>query len=125
MIRQAASYGVVGALQLLLDWFSFVALSSIGMFTVPANLVGRVSGAVLGFWLNGLLTFRDQSGSRLGWLRLRRFMISWGVMTALSTAGVYWIDHLAGLQWAWVAKPVLDSALAALGFLVSRFWIYK
>jgi putative flippase GtrA len=125
LLRQGLGYGAVGLLQLLVDWLCFVGLTMLGLDVVPANLAGRVVGAVLGFWLNGVLTFRDDAGGRLGWRRLRRFAISWAVMSLLSTAGVYFVDHVVGLRWAWLAKPVLDASLAGLGFVVSRYWIYR
>lgn len=125
LLRQGAAYGAVGAVQLLLDSAMFVGLTALGLQTVPANLAGRVAGALLGFWLNGVLTFRDAAGSRLGWRRLHRFLASWGVMSVLSTIAVAWIDRGAGLHWAWLAKPAVDAVLALLGFLVSRHWIYR
>ncbi|GAB6195007.1 GtrA family protein [Lysobacter xanthus] len=125
LLRQGASYGLVGALQLLLDWLGFVALTSLGVATVPSNIAGRILGAALGFWLNGVLTFRQAGEGRLGWRRFLRFLASWSTMTLLSTLAVHAIDAGAGLQWAWMLKPAVDAALAALGFIVSRYWIYR
>lgn len=125
LLRQGLGYGAVGLLQLLVDWLCFVGLTALGLAVVPANLAGRIVGALLGFWLNGVVTFRDSAGSRLGWHRLRRFALSWAVMSLLSTAGVYLVDDIVGLRWAWLAKPVLDAGLAGLGFLASRYWIYR
>lgn len=125
LLRQGAGYGVVGAVQLLLDWALFVMLSALGANTAVANLAGRIGGALLGFWLNGVFTFRDAEGSRLGWARLRRFLVSWAAMTVLSTLAVAAIDRHLGLHWAWLAKPAVDALLALGGFLVSRHWIYR
>lgn len=125
LLRQGAGYGAVGVVQLLLDWALFVGLSAFGAPTVAANLVGRIGGALLGFWLNGIVTFRGAGGSRLGWTRLGRFLLSWAVMTLLSTLAVALLDRHAGLQWAWLAKPVVDALLALCGFVVSRYWIYR
>lgn len=125
LVRQGLSYGLVGGLQLLLDWLGFVALTLAGVATVPANVAGRVLGAMLGFWLNGVLTFRVAGQGRLGWRRFLRFAASWSVMTLLSTLAVRAIDNGAGLQWAWLLKPAVDAVLAGLGFIVSRYWIYR
>ncbi|MFZ5661287.1 MAG: GtrA family protein [Pseudomonadota bacterium] len=125
LLRQGAGYGAVGALQLLLDWGLFVAFSAFGANTIVANMVGRVAGALVGFWLNGVVTFRSKSGSRLGWTRLARFLLSWAAMSVLSTAAVALLDQRAGLHWAWLAKPAVDAMLAFLGFVVSRYWIYR
>lgn len=123
--RQGASYGLVGILQLLVDWACFVGLSAAGLGTVAANMAGRVGGAVLGFWLNGSVTFRSHEGGRLGWSRFGRFVVSWTLMSVLSTIAVRQIDLRAGLEWAWLLKPGVDVLLAALGFVASRYWIYR
>jgi putative flippase GtrA len=125
LFKHGLGYGLVGFLQLLVDWLCFICMTSIGVATVPANLAARVLGALLGFWLNGVITFRDSRGSRLGWCRLRKFLVSWSVMSALSTLAVYAVDDMSGLKWAWAVKPVVDGGLAAIGFLASRYWIYK
>ncbi|HZH44650.1 MAG TPA: GtrA family protein [Lysobacter sp.] len=125
LLRQGAGYGAVGAIQLLLDWVVFVGLSALGVNTISANLIGRVGGALLGFWLNGVITFRGQGGRRLGWTRFSRFLLSWTVMSLLSTLAVVLLDRNAGLQWAWLAKPAVDALLALCGFVISRYWIYR
>lgn len=123
--RQGASYGLVGALQLLLDWACFVALSAAGLGTVAANMAGRAGGALLGFWLNGAITFRTRDGGRLGWGRFGRFLLSWTAMSVLSTVAVRLIDLRAGIEWAWLLKPAVDVLLAGFGFAASRYWIYR
>ena len=35
------------------------------------------------------------------------------------------IDAAVGLKWAWLAKPAIDLALSAVGFLLSRHWVYR
>lgn len=125
LLRQGVSYGVIGGLALAVDWLLFVALSASGMPTIPANLFGRTTGAALGFWCNGTFTFSDVQGRRLGWRRLLRFLASWLATTGLSTFAMYTIDQRMALGWAWLAKPFVDGFLAALGFLTSRYWIYK
>ncbi len=110
---------------MLVDWLLFVSLSAAGLPTTPANLVGRAGGALLGFWLNGAITFRAGSRARLGWPHLIRFVISWGMMSLLSTGALVLIDRNLGLHWAWIAKPLVDGILALAGFFVSRHWIYR
>ena len=60
--RQGRHYLLIGGLQWLVDWGVMVALSHFGMRVGPANIAGRVSGALLGYWLNGKLTF---AGARI------------------------------------------------------------
>lgn len=124
LVRQGGSYFVIGLLQLLVDWAMFVALSAAGMAVEPANIVGRVSGAMLGFWLNGRFTFAGDD-TALGRRQLARFVALWLATTAVSTWAVGHIDDTVGLKWAWLAKPAIDLALSAAGFLASRHWVYR
>lgn len=112
-------------LQLMLDTGVYIALTSMGMLSVPANVCSRVAGALLGFWLNGAITFRDVAGEGLKWRHLGRFFVSWSVMLALSTLAVGLVNENAGLRLSWFMKPVIDAFLAGVGFVVSRYWIYK
>lgn len=125
VLRQVIGYGVVGGVQLLADWLVFVLLTGLGLGVVPGNLVARVAGASLGFWLNGRYTFSSDGQPRLGGRRVLRFVLAWVVMTAISTLAVHQLDQAQGLQAAWLGKPLVDAALAAVGFLVSKYWIYR
>lgn len=60
LLRQGGSFLIIGALQLLVDWALFVALTALGVAAAPANLASRVGGALLGFWLNGRVTFASE-----------------------------------------------------------------
>ena len=126
MIRQVVGFGLVGGLQLLLDWACFVALTALGVAVLPANLVGRVAGASLGFWANGRFTFaKPGEPPRLGRRRLLRYVLFWLAMSALSTLAVMGLDQLHGLHAAWLGKPLVDAVLAAMGFLAAKYWIYR
>jgi ATP-dependent DNA helicase RecQ len=35
------------------------------------------------------------------------------------------VDDLAGLQWAWLAKPGVEFVLGVIGFVLSRHWVYR
>ncbi len=125
LARQVLSYGIAGGLALVVDWASFVALTSIGFSTSLANLLARLSGAGIAYGLNGAVTFKGAEGSRLGWSRFSRFAVVWVVLTAISTLAMRAIEHGAGLQWAWLAKPLVEVALAGISFLAYRAWIFK
>ncbi|MBK0027683.1 GtrA family protein [Stenotrophomonas sp. S48] len=126
LFRQGTAYLVIGLAQLLLDWLLFVACTAAGMPVVPANVVGRLGGMLLGFWLNGRYTFADaQGGQRLGWRRFARFLALWVLMTIASTLLVAAADHALGLQYAWVAKPLVEGGLACVSFLLMRFVVYR
>ncbi|MBP8615456.1 MAG: GtrA family protein [Thermomonas sp.] len=116
---------MAGGLALLLDWASFVALTWLGMPSIPANVLARLAGALLAYLLNGVFTFRDAEGSKLGWRRFGRYVATWCLMTFASTWAIQAIEQGAGLQWAWLAKPAVEGVLAAITFVVYRAWIYK
>lgn len=125
LLRQSGSYLVVGGVQFAVDWAVFVGLSAMGIPAAPANVAGRVCGAVLGFWLNGRVTFARGGQPRLGRARLARFVAVWLLLTLLSTLLVGWTAHQLGLRHAWLAKPVVEFFMAALGFAAARCWIYR
>ena len=122
--RQGGHYLLIGGLQWLVDWGVTVWLSPLGMLIEPANVTGRVSGALLGYWLNGKLTFAGE-GTAMGRVQLQRFALMWLCTTAISTWAMGTIDDVLGLQWAWLAKPAVELALGVIGFVLSRHWIYR
>lgn len=114
----------MGFLQWVVDWTVTVALSRAGTPLEAANVVGRICGAMMGFWLNGRVTFARQDVA-LGRRQLLRFLLTWLSLTLLSTAIIGVIGRQLGLQAAWLAKPVLEATLAVVSFFVSRHWIYR
>ncbi|KRG43659.1 hypothetical protein ARC20_09480 [Stenotrophomonas panacihumi] len=124
LLRQGTHYVLIGLLQLLLDWLVFVGATALGMPVPAGNITGRVAGALLGFWLNGRITFA-RDGARLGWHRFGRFAVVWSVMTVLSTWLVATVAHSLGLQWAWLAKPLVEGGLAAVTFFLWRHVVYR
>ena len=125
VLRQLVGFGLVGGVQLLLDWACFVLLTFAGVPVVSANLVGRIAGASVGFWLNGRHTFAGPGRPPLGRRQALRFVLFWLAMTAASTGAVQLLDAQQGLQAAWLGKPLVDGLLAALGFFASKYWIYR
>ena len=84
----------------------------------------RISGALLGFWLNGRITFAGDH-HRMGRKQFLRFLLMWLATTALSTWAMGSIDDWFGLRWAWAAKPAVEIVLGVIGFVLSRHWIYR
>jgi putative flippase GtrA len=124
LLRQGSHYIAIGLLQYVVDWGVMVSLSHYGLSVEVANVAGRVSGAMLGFWLNGRITFAGESNA-LGRRQLQRFVLLWLMTTTLSTLAVGAVENAAGLGWAWVAKPAVELVLAAISFGVSRHWVYR
>lgn len=124
LVRQAPRYLVVGTIQWLLDWGVMVLLSHFGLRIGLANIAGRITGAMLGFWLNGKVTFTGDEHV-IGRRQLLRFVLMWLVLTLLSTVAIELIDDVLGRKWAWLAKPLVEAALGVLGFIGSRHWVYR
>ncbi|MGO4502443.1 MULTISPECIES: GtrA family protein [unclassified Dyella] len=124
-LRQSFSYGIVGGLQIAVDWTIFVSLSALGIESGIANVAGRGSGAMLGFWFNGKWTFSKGPSTTLRFAHLARFLTLWTVTTLLSTLVVMVAAKNQGLHFAWLIKPIADVLLAGLGFGVSKLWIYR
>ncbi len=124
--RQLLLFVLIGATQVLLDWAVFVLLTGLGVPVVAANLAGRVCGACLGFWLNGRYTFADDEGrARLAREHLGRFVLAWLALTVLSTVLLELLSRHMELQMLWLAKPVVEALVAALGFIVWRQWVFR
>lgn len=122
--RHARHYLLIGLVQWLVDWGVMVLLSHWGMPVEPANIIGRIAGAMLGYWLNGKLTFAGDDTS-IGHKQLSRFIVMWLGTTIASTWAMGSIDDWFGLKWAWLAKPAVEFFLGVIGFLLSRHWVYK
>jgi len=124
LLRQSRHFILIGIAQWLLDWSVMVILSRIGAPVPAANIAGRISGALLGFSLNGTITFA-RSDSALGWSQFGRYAILWCTNATISTLAVTAIHSSLGLHQAWIAKPLVDGALAIGSFLASRHWVYR
>jgi putative flippase GtrA len=125
LARQLFVFGLVGAAQVLLDWSVFVGLTHLGLAVAPANVLGRVSGACLGFWLNGRFTFAAGGRPRLDREHLLRFVLAWCALTVLSTLLMTMVAGRFDLRAAWLAKPAVEAAMAVVGFVVWRQWVFR
>ena len=124
IVRDGVGFSLIGALQVALDSGIYILLTTLGLSTPPSNVCGRVAGALLGFWLNGRLTFAHHEQPHLPW-RLLRYVVLWLVLTTLSTATLSVIAVQAGLHQTWWAKPLIELALGMTSFLVCRHWVYR
>ncbi len=125
LARQGLSFVAVGSGLIVADWLTFVLLTALGVGPAGANLAGRVLGAGLGFVANGWLTFGEAGRPRIGYRRFVRYALLWLVLTAVSTGLVTASVGHVGLRFAWLAKPVIEAALALVSFVISRHWVYR
>lgn len=123
--RQGLLFLLVGLAQLALDTALYVGLTAAGFPVATSNIAGRVAGACLGFWLNGRYTFAEGGRSRLQRRHLLRFVLAWCALTAISTYLMATIVGGLGLEASWFAKPAVEAAMAVIGFVVWRQWVYR
>lgn len=123
--QQLMLFLVFGAVQLWIDWALFVALTTLGLGVVLANIVGRVAGAVIGFALNHRFTFAQtaRGGDWRG--QIVRFLMGWAATALISTLLVAMVEMRLGLSAAWAWKLVIDGLIALLAFLLSKYWIFR
>ena len=122
--RHLGGYTAIGLLQWLVEYGLMLALSEWVMPVAPANVIGRICGAMLGFWLNGKWTFAGD-GTHVGRRALTRFVLMWVALTVLNTWIVHAIDAHFGLRMAQLLKPMADLTSGTIGFLLSRHWVYN
>jgi len=118
---QALLFLVVGGVQFGVDAGLFVGLTWLGMVPAWANIAARLSAACLGFFLNGRLTFGHRSLDRA---QFARYIATWVLLTAASTITVASVATMAGLEWAWLAKLLVELVLAVASFLLMRNWVF-
>lgn len=122
--RHALSYAAIGALQWLVEYGLMLALSEWVMAVEPANVIGRIAGAILGFWLNGKWTFAGED-THVGRHAALRFAGMWLGLTVVNTGIVGALDHHFGLRSAQLLKPLADALSGGIGFWLSRHWVYR
>jgi putative flippase GtrA len=122
--RHATSYAVIGIVQWLVEYGLMLVLSQWVMPVEPANVIGRLAGACLGFWLNGKWTFASDD-THVGRHAAMRFIAMWMTLTVLNTWIVAFLDHQFGLRTAQLLKPGADLVSGGIGFLLSRHWVYN
>lgn len=124
--RQAMLFALFGVVQLGVDWAVFVSFSWAGLAVGVANMAGRVIGAVLGFLLNARYTFNSGGRSlQTQVIHGFRFALAWVLTALLSTGAVWLIARHFGLHAAWGGKLMVDGSIAVLGFLLSKYWIFR
>ena len=130
MTRQFLLFLAVGLLQYGVDALLFAVLFFLGVPVAAANIAARAGGALVGFQVNGRLTFRSQRGDQ-GWGLTHgiRFLVLWLGMTAVSTLLMLISEHLVagwGLAEEWIvgAKLLIEGLLALVSFVLSKWWVY-
>lgn len=122
--KHLGGYAAIGLLQWVVEYGLMLALSEWVMAVEPANVIGRICGAALGFWLNGKWTFAGDD-THVGRRALLRFVLMWIGLTVLNTWIIHIIDDRLGLRMAQLLKPGADLCSGLIGFVLSRHWVYN
>ena len=85
----------------------------------------KVLQAIAGKPMLGHVVDAAQGRPRLDRQHLLRFVLAWLALTALSTLLVAQVAGRIDLHAAWLAKPAVEAALAVLGFVVWRQWVFR
>lgn len=125
-LRELAWFIVIGGVQYVVDVAVFGLVQFTTGQTVAANVLGRAGGAVCGYFLNGVFTFRalGRAPGHYG----RRFVAAWLFMTALSTAAIKGLGALAAGSAApgllVLIKAGVELLLFLASFLLCKCWIF-
>ncbi|HEY2395739.1 MAG TPA: GtrA family protein [Rudaea sp.] len=124
ILADGLRFSLVGAAQVAIDSMTYIVLTQFGLETGIANVCARCAGAMLGFWLNGVVTFCRDGQPRLR-MRLARYLILWTVLTFASTVSLIEIAASNGLASTWWCKPLIEITLGVGSFILSRHWVYR
>lgn len=123
--KQLTFYLIFGFTQLGIDWATFVALTFTGLPIPAANVTSRLTAALVGYLLNGTFTFRSPSQPTLNRRALFRYLLLWALLTAVSTALIFFIESRSDIAVARLAKPLVEGFLAVISFVAMKFWVYR
>ncbi len=124
LIKHASKYTLVGILEWAVDYLVTLALRAWLMPIEPANVIGRMAGAGLGFWINGTHTFASEN-SGIGRRQFARYAVMWILTTILDTWLLRIVDQQSDFHGVAIGKPFVDFLCGTIGFFLSRHWIYK
>ncbi len=124
--REILYFGVIGVVQYIVDLAAFSVLVLSTGYPIPSNLTSRALGAICGYYLNGIITFRVL-GRRRGSFGVR-FVIAWLITTAASTGLIKSLSLLSAVA----ERPVLlvygkagvELLLFVAGFLLCKLWVF-
>ena len=120
--RQIAAFGGVGLFCTLIDLVAFSGLIALGAAPVIANVMGFLIANIIGYFLNGWLTFR-RDGERAAYSArgYGKYLSAYLVGLTLSTL---FIAVFAPQIGAIVAKLCTIAFTAVLNYCASAFFVF-
>lgn len=124
VIDQLVRYGLVGLVVVASDFAAYAALLWLAPDAyLPANCLGKATGALVGFLLHRKVTFtwvqRDAASRQFG-AYITVFLFN----LALSSALLWLLVGRFGLD-EYLSKIGVDALVITVAFLLSRTWVYR
>jgi len=128
MTRQFLLFLFVGGVQYALDASSF-ALLIVFVTAEISNVIARFIGAMSGYFLNGIFTFKKlDSRQKVAPRILLKFVLLWCLMTLLSTFMIQFSIGLFEIEsWHLVVgvKLLVEALLVILSFSLQKYVVYR
>lgn len=90
---------------------------------LPANVLGKLVGAALGFWLHKHVTFRWEQRDAAVW-QARSYAALLAFNLALSTVLLFALVEAAGFD-EYLSRLAVDAVIVATAFVGSRLWVWR
>lgn len=122
--HQLVRYGIVGGIVYAADFVAFAILMALtpGVY-LAANIVGKTTGAIVGFLLHKKFTFSwDQKDSAKR--QAATYLLLFGFNLAASSLLIWLLVDFAHAN-AFIAKLFVDVIVIAGSFIANRLWVYR
>lgn len=120
--RQAIVYAMVGGIVYVADYTVYALLISLlpGSL-IAANVLGRATGAAVGYLLHGRYTFGEAQGTPRQGMRYALLF----VFNIIASSALLWlsVDGM-GLN-PLIARILVDAVVIVTGFLIARNWVFR
>lgn len=124
-LKSVTRYFITGGIVYLVDvlTFSLIVLATPDYYQA-ANIVARLTGAIIGFFLHKYFTFSDNQQTRNKKTQLFQYTVLFTTNICFSAALLYLlIDQFRSNPF--VARIITDVLVISASYLVSRYIIFK
>lgn len=123
-MHQMMRYGMVGGVVYLSDFVVFAAI----LWFMPdaylvANIIGKVTGALVGFVLHRHFTFSWEHKDKAS-RQVVSYILLLAANLAISSLMMWLLVDSAGAN-AFVAKLFVDVVVIVSSFVAGRLWVYR
>ena len=124
VMHQMMRYGIVGGVVYLSDFAVFAAI----LWFMPdayllANVIGKVTGALVGFVLHRHFTFSWEQKDKASRQAIS-YLLLLAANLAISSLLMWLLVDSVGAN-AFIAKIFVDVVVIAVSFVAGRLWVYR